>query len=59
VFGKPTLNGTQLTITWTGGGTLQEASEVSGAYSNVAGNPQGTFTTQATAARKFYRVSVP
>ena len=59
VFSKPSLNGTTLTITWTGGGTLQEASDASGPYTNVAGNPQGTFTTQATGIRKFYRAVVP
>ena len=49
-------NGNTLTLSWTGGGKLQEASEVTGAWTDVAGNPQGSHSVQATAARKFYRL---
>ncbi|MBI4663752.1 MAG: hypothetical protein HY735_33540 [Verrucomicrobia bacterium] len=59
VFGKPVLNGTTLTITWTGGGKLQEASDVTGPWRDVAGSPSGTFTTQTVEPRKFYRLVVP
>jgi hypothetical protein len=58
-FNPPVLAGNNVTISWTGGGTLQEAPEASGQYTNVAGNPQGTYTTSATGARKFYRVAGP
>jgi hypothetical protein len=58
-FNPPVLAGTTVTVSWTGGGTLQEAADVSGPYTNVAGNPQGTYSTSATGARKFYRVAGP
>lgn len=55
VFAAPTLSNGNLTVTWTGGGTLQEASSVSGPWADVPGNPSGTYTAPATAALKFYR----
>jgi hypothetical protein len=58
-FGKSTLSGTTLTVAWTGGGKLQEASDVTGPWTDVTGNPQGTFSAQTTGARKFYRVLAP
>ncbi|MBI4658236.1 MAG: hypothetical protein HY735_05195 [Verrucomicrobia bacterium] len=58
-FAKPTLSGKALTVTWTGGGKLQEAPDVTGPWTDVTGNPQGSFTAQATEARKFYRVVAP
>lgn len=59
VFGKPSLSGNTLTISWTGGGKLQEAPEVTGPWSDVAGNPAGSTSVQTAGARKFYRVVVP
>jgi hypothetical protein len=57
VFNKPALSGNTLTLSWTGSGKLQEATAVTGPWTDVAGNPQGSFTAQTTAAaRKFYRL---
>lgn len=58
---RPTLSpltrtGTALTITWTGGGKLQEASAVTGPWTDVTGNPAGSYNAQTTGASKFYRV---
>lgn len=53
------LEGTTLHLTWTGGGTLQEAAEVTGSWGNVAGNPQGDYLVQASAPRRFYRIVAP
>ena len=59
VLALPTLSGGNLTVTWTGGGKLQEADDVAGPWTDVPGNPAGTYVTPATAARKFYRAVVP
>jgi hypothetical protein len=57
IFNKPVLSGNALTLSWTGRGKLQEATDVTGPWADVAGNPQASFTTQTTAApRKFYRL---
>lgn len=57
VLNAPILNGSTITITWTGG-RLQEAPEVTGQWTDVPGNPQGTYSVSITAApRKFYRVA--
>jgi len=51
-----TLAGPTLTVSWTGGGTLQEADEVSGPWSPVIGatNPHPVTPSQL---KKFYRVA--
>jgi hypothetical protein len=60
VFNRPTVSGGNLTISWTGAGKLQEAANVTGPWTDVAGNPNGTFTVQTIAgARKFYRLLGP
>jgi hypothetical protein len=59
VIAALTHTGSTITFTWTGGGTLQEATDLTGSWSPVAGNPQGTYSVQTTGTRKFYRVSVP
>jgi hypothetical protein len=59
VFAQPRLNGTTLILSWTGGGRLQQAPDVTGSWTDVPGNPQGTFTTQTTGPRLFYRVISP
>ena len=43
-----------VTITWTGSGTLQSASSVAGPYSDVA-NAKSPYTSAASGAPKFYR----
>lgn len=49
------LSGTQLTITWTGGGTLQAADSVTGPWADV--DSDGSFTADTTAAPvRFFRV---
>jgi len=58
-FGQPSLSGATVTITWTGGGKLQEAPEVTGPWTDVEGSPQSPHAVQATALRKFYRAFVP
>lgn len=51
-----TRSGNNITITWTGGGTLESADAVTGPYTST-GNSTGTFTTTASGAAKFYRVT--
>jgi hypothetical protein len=46
--------GNQLTITWTNGGSLQEAASVTGSWNPVASG--GTFTVAMTQSMRFYRV---
>jgi hypothetical protein len=58
VFATPTVAGGQLVLTWTHGGTLQQASAVIGPWSDVAGNPSGTHSVSPTEPRQFYRVIV-
>jgi len=59
VLNKPTLTGGTLSLAWTGG-RLQEANDVTGQWTDVPGNPQGSFSvTVTTAQRKFFRVVAP
>ena len=58
-FASPKLSGATLSFAWTGGGKLQEAAEITGPWTDVAGNPAGSFAVQTTGARKFYRVVGP
>ena len=56
VLNVPVLAGGNVTLSWTGTGTLQEAASVTGPWTNSANqaNPQ---TTPATGAAKYYRIS--
>jgi len=56
-FTAPTFKNGQLTITWTGGGVLQESVDLR-TWTVVAGNPQGSFilTLGTGPGAKFYRV---
>lgn len=58
VMNLPTLQGTAVTLSWTGAGTLEEASSVLGPWnpSPSQNNPQ---TVQASASMKFYRIRRP
>lgn len=58
VIAAPTLSGGSVSFTWTGGGKLQEAPEVTGSWTDVPGNPQGNYSVQPTGPRKFFRVIV-
>ncbi len=49
------LSGGMITITWSGGGTLQEADSVTGPWTDVTG-ASSPYTTAADAPHKFYRV---
>ena len=51
----PSLKAGQLTITWTGGGVLEESTDLRN-WTAVQGNPQGTYNVSAGAGDKFYRV---
>ena len=55
VMNVPTFSGGNVTISWTGAGTLEEATAVTGPWANSANqnNPQ---TVPAAGARKFYRI---
>jgi hypothetical protein len=56
-FDQPTFADGQITITWSGAGTLQEATAVTGPWSNVTPQPgANTFTAPTTGNGKFYRV---
>ena len=58
VLNPPTLSGGLVVISWTGSGTLQEATSVNGQWQPSANqsNPQ---TVQATGGLKFYRIRSP
>lgn len=49
-------NGSQITITWTGAGTLQASSTVDGDYQNVQGSTN-PFPVTANETMRFFRVS--
>lgn len=55
-FGPVSLSGGKVTITWTGGGKLQETSDLPGGWVDVPGNPQGSYVVTPTEPRKFYRL---
>ncbi len=59
LFAAPTLSGGNITLTWTGGGKLQEADTVNGPWTDAAGSPSGTYTVPATSSLKFFRAVVP
>jgi hypothetical protein len=48
------LSGSNVTITWPAGATLQEAAAVTGPFADVAGNPASPLSVPATGT-KFYR----
>ena len=54
-FGAATLANGQVTLTWTGGGRLQEATSLSG-WVDVTGNPSSPLVVPASADQKFYRL---
>jgi hypothetical protein len=57
---ETTINSNGLTITCTGGGVLQETTDLGSAnWTPVDGSPQGSYTTPVTAPHKFYRVVLP
>jgi hypothetical protein len=56
-FTTTTLSGGNLTINWTGGGTLQQATVVNGPYTDVAGASGSSYSTSTSGApAKFYRL---
>jgi hypothetical protein len=54
-FNPVTLSGGNITLSWTGGGTLEEAASVAGPWS-ASGNQANPQTIPATGASKFYRL---
>ena len=52
----PTYDSGTLTLTWTGGGTLQAAPEVTGTYTNIPGASSPFSLTPLTEPRLFFRV---
>ncbi len=55
-FDPPVLTGGQVKITWSGGGTLLESTDMT-SWTAVAGSPTSPYTVNAsTAGKKFYRV---
>lgn len=54
-----TRNGGDITIEWTGGGTLQSAPEVTGPWDDIDGATTGSYTTTATGDRRFFQVARP
>jgi hypothetical protein len=56
-FYPPTYNGGQVTLTWTGTGTLLESTDLIN-WSPVAGNPSSPYSfTPSPGPKKFFRVS--
>jgi hypothetical protein len=59
--GQPTLrisfSGGNVTLTWQGGGTLQQAPDLLGPWTDVPGT-NGTYATEASGEKRFYRVKL-
>ena len=51
-------SGTNILLTWPGGGTLQSATNAIGTYTNMTGATSPFTVTNASGARKFFRVKV-
>jgi hypothetical protein len=51
--------GGNITLNWTGAAALQEASDVTGPWTNVPLNVPGSYATPASEPRKFYRLMAP
>jgi hypothetical protein len=57
VFNQPTFADGQISLTWTGAGVLQEATDITGPWSNVDPQPTGTtFTAPTEGDGRFYRL---
>jgi hypothetical protein len=56
VINHPTIAGNNITITWTGGGTLQGTSSLEAPVTWTDLGSSGTHTEPATASRRFFRV---
>ena len=56
-----TQSGGNVTVTWSGGGTLQSSTNISNPanWMNEGGSPTSPYTTTHSGAAKFYRVTVP
>ena len=55
-FNSPVVGSGQVTITWTGGGTLQESTNLLN-WTAVPGNPTSPYVVPVSLApKKFYRV---
>lgn len=52
-------SGSNVIVSWTGGGTLRSATIVNGTYNPVAGSPTSPYTNAPSGDARFYRVSVP
>jgi len=57
VFGRPTISGGSVSISWTGGGTLQESSDLK-SWTPVSGTPASPYQVPVSsdASAKFYRL---
>jgi hypothetical protein len=62
-FNQPVASGTNVTISWTGAGILQEATNLTGSpsdWNDVPGNPASPLNVPVgSTARKFYRIRSP
>ena len=54
-------NGGTVTVTWIGGGTLQQSTDLSNPanWGNVSGSPTSPYTTASGGSAKFYRLTCP
>jgi hypothetical protein len=50
-----TQSGGNVTVTWTNGGTLQQAEAVTGPYTDIAGATTGTYTAPASGSQRYFR----
>ena len=56
-FNPPAINGEQVTLTWTGNGTLQESTDLR-SWAPVDGNPASGYTvTPGVGDKRFYRLA--
>ena len=55
-FTKVGVTGSNITIEWTGGGSLIASDTVNGTYSAVAGNPASPATVPTSGKARFFRI---
>jgi hypothetical protein len=55
-FAQPVLADGEVTLSWTGTGTLEEADVITGPWTPVTPQPTSPFTVPTTGAGKFYRI---
>ena len=56
-MGQPTVVDGNFTITWTGGGEIETATDINGPWT-PSGNTSGSFMEPVASGNKFFRIKV-